>query len=237
MLKKCIDWLLPINCIVCGFTHNDFFCSDCLAELPWLKGYCYTCGTELPSETWAQQCGECLINPPPFERALILFSYRFPIPSLITQLKFQKKLRLAYPIGVLLAKKILEQYNAHNLTLPECIIPVPLHISRLRTRGYNQSVEIARPLKKLLDLPVDFLCVRRTRSTAPQSLLEIKDRQRNIKNVFQVTKPLPYRHVAILDDVITTAGTVSELAKVLKKAGVATIEVWCIARTELVRKG
>ena len=116
--------------------------------------------------------------------------------------------------------------------LPECIIPVPLHPQRLRVRGFNQALELARIIAKQLNIPLNYSLCQRDKSTPFQSGLSAKQRKQNLKNAFIVTKPHAYKHVAIFDDVVTTGTTVNELAKQLKNSGVETIEVWAIARTQ-----
>ena len=114
--------------------------------------------------------------------------------------------------------------------MPELIIPVPLHKSRLKERGFNQALELARPLGQRFGIPVDIQAIRRTRATAPQSGLDKKERRRNIRGAFELKgKPLA-RHIAIIDDVVTTGNTVNELARILRRGGATRVEVWAIAR-------
>jgi ComF family protein len=111
------------------------------------------------------------------------------------------------------------------------LVPVPLHPGRLAERGYNQALEIARVLGGGLDLPLDSRCCHRVAATPPQAGLDEVARRRNIRGAFAVHSPLPWSRVAIVDDVVTTGSTVSELARVLRRAGVREIEVWAAART------
>ena len=114
---------------------------------------------------------------------------------------------------------------------PQLIIPVPLHKKRLRERGYNQALELARPIEKRLQIPVDkYSCVR-VKQTAAQSLLPFDERQSNVRQAFAIRKPLAVKYVAIFDDILTTGSTVKELSQVLRKAGVTKIDVWCCAKT------
>lgn len=201
-----------------------------MPELPWLEPGCPICGIELRSLAATQLCGDCLIDPPPFSRSIILFSYDFPISSLILKLKFQQQLAYAKPLGMLLSQRVAKIYQQQNLQLPDCIIPVPLHPSRLRSRGYNQALEIARPLEKELNIPIDYQNVQRTIATAPQTLLSGHERQINVAKVFKINKKFHNDHVAIIDDVVTTFSTVIGLATALQKQGTRQIDVWCLAR-------
>jgi ComF family protein len=129
-------------------------------------------------------------------------------------------------LGTLLALYLRQSPAAR----PEVIIPMPLHPTRHRERGFNQSTELARPLSALLGIPVDEeLCVRR-RATEDQTLLPARARRRNVRGAFAVARIADVSHVAILDDVLTTLSTAAELARTLTRAGVSTVEVWAIAR-------
>jgi ComF family protein len=102
----------------------------------------------------------------------------------------------------------------------------------LRERGFNQALELARLIAAQLNIPVDYSLCQRDKATPFQSGLSARQRKRNLKNAFSMTKTVPYKHVAIFDDVVTTGTTVNELAKKLKQSGVQIVEVWAIARTE-----
>jgi ComF family protein len=115
--------------------------------------------------------------------------------------------------------------------MPELIVPVPLHRTRLRERGYNQAQEIARATAATLSLPLDPHCCERVLVTAPQTRLEKKARRRNVRGAFAVRYAPKAGHVAILDDVLTTGSTASELTKVLLQQGVQRVDLWAVART------
>ena len=122
---------------------------------------------------------------------------------------------------------------------PEIIIPVPLHKKRLKERGFNQSVQIALPISKKLDIKINTSICRRIKNTKAQSLISVEKRKNNVKNAFEVNfksrKPrdLKSKHIAIIDDVITTGNTVKNLKKTLLDAGFSKIDVWCCAKTDL----
>lgn len=116
---------------------------------------------------------------------------------------------------------------------PQCLIAVPLHPKRLRERGYNQALEIARPLAKSLAIKLENNLCQRVKHTPPQTDLKLKDRRVNLRHAFHINTIKHYRHIAIIDDVITTGQTVQELARVFRLAGVETIEVWAVARVKL----
>lgn len=115
-------------------------------------------------------------------------------------------------------------------SLPQLLVPVPLHPKRLRQRGFNQSLEIAKSLGRQLHIAVDKNALQRVIDTPSQHSLPYSQRRKNMKNAFQTTKPKLPSHIALIDDVLTSGHTVGEAAKVLQRCGVDTIEVWTIAR-------
>jgi ComF family protein len=132
----------------------------------------------------------------------------------------------------MLATLLLEHLLRSNREqLPQLLIPVPLHRKRLQERGFNQAVELARPLSRQLDIPLDFSSCRRVRDTRSQSELHVRERQRNVRGAFKLSGKIEADHVALLDDVVTTGSTVTALAKVLRRTGVGRVDVWALART------
>jgi ComF family protein len=231
-LNVIINYLFPKICCICKFNSGKDICEDCLRELPWLTRTCLTCAEPLTTEG-LEQCGECLITSPPIDICVILFRYAPPISSLITGLKFGKQLLYAIPLGNLLANELVTRYSLKGIPLPECIIPMPLSSHRIKTRGYNQAMELARPIQKRLKIRIQYKYSKRVKNTAPQTLLSRQERQANVKRAFAVAGKFTYQHVAIVDDVVTTFSTLYELAKVLKKQGVRRIDVWCVAKANL----
>lgn len=221
------DLCYPRRCVLCqGPASGRDLCTACAAELPWNEPACPRCAHPLPPGV-VGLCGHCQRQPPPFERALAAFRYAYPIDRLLQGLKFHQQLHLAPLLGDLLAERL----EARADPLPECLIPVPLHRRRLRTRGYNQALELARPLARRLGLALAPGVVQRLRATRVQSELKARERRANLRGAFRLQGPLAARHVAIVDDVVSTASTVGELARVLKRAGVERVEVWSCART------
>jgi ComF family protein len=170
-------------------------------------------------------CGRCLSQPPAYDRTYTPFIYQGAIRYLITHLKFGADYKNARLLGQLLAEHLHDTAER-----PDCIIPIPLHKSRYRERGFNQAIEIARILSKELQIPLDLDSCIRHRDTPHQIALPAKQRRKNMKNAFSLRKPITAQHVAIIDDVMTTGTTAHELAVVLKKSGVAKVDVWVCAR-------
>ena len=215
------------DCRLCSLPTDDAsgLCHGCLADLPWNHHACPRCGAGLANFV-ATACGQCLRHPPQFDSSHIPFRYAPPLIPFITGLKFHARLAEAR----FLAELFLCGFPTNALPLPECLIPVPLHAKRLRERGYNQALELTRLLSQRLHLPIENQIVQRRLHTQPQSELSGDTRRRNMRQAFQLKTPVVYRHVALIDDVVTTGSTVNELARVLRQAGVEMIQVWAIAR-------
>jgi len=211
------------NCVLCGTSTNQDFCESCMLDLPQLpENHCPICLWPVPT---SEICGACLNKPPAFTRTIAALRYTFPIDALIHALKYRTNLFLASILANLLIKKLKT-----TDILPDVIIPMPLHPIRLRERGFNQAMEISRYVSKSLGIIVLPDCCTRIKHTLPQTGLPWKDRQKNIRSAFDCTIDLSGKHVALVDDVMTTGATLNELAKTLRKRGVIEISNWIIAR-------
>jgi len=152
----------------------------------------------------------------------------------VMQLKFNHLLMNGRILGELLAENIEQKWYLQQ-PLPTRIIPIPLHSSRLKDRGFNQALEIARPIAQRLNIQIDQTSCQRQKFTVAQATLPATERQANIKNAFQMKGDFSGQHIAVLDDVITTGFTVSEFCRMLKKHGARRIDVWCCARAEMFK--
>lgn len=225
-LISSLSQLSSDQCQLCGEPnlHADELCDACWRDMPRFKSSCVRCGNELATATQSP-CGQCLEKPPAFDRVLASFAYDIPIRQLISRFKFIGQINLAPLLANSLLRTVLEdQANV------EAILPVPLHNSRLRARGFNQAVELARPLASALSLPILLTEVQRARQTEVQSSLSASQREQNLSGAFSMSRPLMQKRIAIVDDVMTTGSTAHELAKLLKANGAEYVEVWCIAR-------
>jgi len=184
--------------------------------------HCPTCA--LPTLA-GEVCGRCLQHPPTFDHAVAAFSYSFPIDQLIKALKFHERLILVEFLADELASCVTSQ--------PDCIVAVPLHPTRLRERGFNQSQLLASRISKRLGIPLLKDACQRIRDTPPQSSLPWKERDKNIRNAFsmQPNVEVQGKHVAIIDDVMTTGASLGEIARTLKQAGASEVSAWVVART------
>lgn len=221
-----LDFLLPQVCVVCKAKAENNLCAECRAQLPRINYGCARCGRELSQN--ALICGKCLTHPPPFTRTIAPFFYAAPIDQLVIALKFHGHLLNAKLLGELLAENVVENYR--DCPKPELIIPVPLHKTRLKERGFNQALEIAKPVAKKLNVPLGRYHCKRIKNTAAQTSLTADERRVNVKKAFAVTHKMP-AHIAVIDDVITTGSTITECCKALRRKGAATIDVWCCARS------
>lgn len=223
-----LSWLQgPARCYLChGRCGTGMLCGACRELLPGPRTACQRCGRGLARP--APVCGACLSRPPPYDSLCCPMEYRFPVDQLIQALKFNADL----VAGRLLARFLIEELAVRNNTLPMVILPVPLHPKRQRSRGFNQSGEIARHLGRALSLPVMEDRLERWRHDPPQSGLGGLHRRRNVRGAYRMRDaktPMP-ESVALVDDVVTTGSTIDAATAVLKSAGVRRVEVWAVAR-------
>lgn len=220
MRARLASLLFGGTCFLCRGAASGLLCDACEAELPRLHPpLCPRCA--LPSPR-GEACGRCLVAPPHYDATVAALEYAFPADVLIQALKFRGELALAPLLSGLLKQRIAPGEK------PDCVIPVPLSRQRLKARGYNQAVELARYLgdSKLL-----VSACERKRDTAPQLELPFEDRQRNVRGCFVSRESLDGSCVAVVDDVMTTGATLDEMARTLKDAGATRVVNWVVART------
>lgn len=236
LLKRLINYssrllqiCLPPTCVLCRHPAQraQNICYLCEQTLSSVAHSCQQCAH--PLSMGHLRCGVCLQNTPPFEYTFALFPYCEPISQLILGLKFQQKLTYAQTLGELLTKQIRTNWYKDK-PLPNVILPVPLHPRRLRERGFNQAVEIARPIAKALDIPVDLHGLKRTRQTTAQAELPAAARKSNVQHAFTACRDYYGQSIAVIDDVVTTGHTIRACCTELKRAGAGDIHVWCAAR-------
>lgn len=213
------------TCYLCRGASADALCAACTAELPYLAHpRCPSCG--LPG-TAGIRCGRCLAEPPAFDATIAAFAYAFPADVLVQGLKFRSELALAR----VLANELHAAVLAAPVIPVDLIVPVPLHDARLRERGYNQSMEIARGIASRLGVPLAAEVCARVRDTTAQLDLPWKARRENVRGAFSCAQALDGKTVAVVDDVMTTGATLAEVAATLKKFGAARVVNWVVART------
>jgi ComF family protein len=225
--------LLPCACALCGGESGDMLCHGChLQFFSARHRRCVCCALPLPADaSEARLCGACLRRPPAFDAAVAAADYAAPLEQLVLGLKFGHRLALA----PLLARMLGAACTASNIALPSLLTVVPLGRQRLTERGFNQAAEIARPLARLLHLPLDLGLLQRRRDTAPQALLHPDARRKNMRRAFMLDasrmQQVQGAHVGVVDDVMTTGATLNEAAVALKRCGAARVTALVFART------
>ena len=216
--------LLPQNCLLCGdMAHDQALCHHCLDHLPWHDTRaCPVCALPNPA---GELCGSCLTHPPAFDATVALLDFEFPVNALLRRYKYAGFLPVAELMGRLLADKLIDRPR------PDLVIPMPLHPTRLRERGFNQAVEIARVVCTQMGLSLALQASTRARPTPPQAGLVLTERKKNLRGAFTCQMDLSGQRVALMDDVMTTGTSLDELARCVKKAGAAQVECWVAART------
>jgi ComF family protein len=217
--------VLPYRCLLCGAAGDDGLdlCHDCAAELPRNPACCARCALPLPQPT--ALCGQCQRRAPPWDAAWVPFRYAWPLDRLESRFKFGADLAAGSVLSSLWLRA------PRPMDMPAWIVPVPLHVARLRVRGYNQSIELARTVSSRLNVPLRLDVLTRLRATPAQTELGALARRRNVRGAFAVRPNVAWpSHVALLDDVMTTGATLWECARVLKRAGVKRVDVWALAR-------
>lgn len=227
-----IQFLLPNHCLLCRMPIRAQvvatpLCPGCTRDLPWLGPACHSCGLPLAVGSVDLTCGRCQQHPPPFQRVHAPWRYDRPLDALILRMKFGADPAVAKTLGELLAISLAAQ----AMPRPDLLLPVPLHPRRLRQRGFNQALEIARPIARRLQLPIDTHGCTRRRDTRAQSDLPVQARRANVRGAFELNRRFERLHVTIIDDVMTSGYTVAELARQLRRHGAEQVSVWCCART------
>lgn len=234
-LMQYLQYILPNSCIVCGQAANRDYsiCKECEHELPRFRACCRHCGVELSGELSHNSCcSRCLLCPPNFDSCVAAFPYVSPINKLLTDFKFSARFDIGYSLSRVLARS----FNAHYVeaSKPELLLPVPLHPSRLLSRGFNQANEISNILSKHCQVPSSLNVLSKTRITEPQtSMASAKARKTNLRNAFRVNKISRLdgiKHIAIVDDVVTTMATAEAISRTLREQLDCRIDVWSLAR-------
>lgn len=235
LLHALLDVILPPLCHIChSFIPNAgklHICPACRDGLPLVAApLCPICGISFIGAGGDHLCGACLTHPPHFDSARAHFLYEGAIRELIHSFKYNYHTQLRNP----LAHLALEGMRGFLTDCePHLIVPVPLHCSRLRQRGFNQAVLLGRVISSQLSLPMLPEALARTRQTEPQIKLSSTERRLNVKGAFKVNRAdhIAGKRILLLDDVMTTGSTMNECAKELKKAGAEVVIAATVART------
>ena len=210
------------SCFLCRGKADALLCAPCDADLPRLgRELCPRCALASPA---GAVCGRCLTQPPAYDATQAAFAYAFPADALIQALKFRGELALAPLLGAFLSERV-------SGIGVDCLVPVPLSPQRLRSRGYNQALEIARRVSAALGTRLIPELCERSRDTAVQMELPLEERAKNVRGAFHCPGIVGGKTIAVLDDVMTTGATLEEVAATLKRAGAARVVNWVVART------
>lgn len=215
--------LLGDRCPACTDVSSAGFCARCRAELAHVPRPCPGCGLPLPASVCPRQAFRWRLD-----AVVAPLEYAEPVDGYIQALKFAGRRHLGRALGELLVEAVRATAASRHV---EVIVPVPLHRRRFLERGYNQAVEVARPVAAALRIHCYVAGIRRQRATSAQAKLTASERQANLRSAFSVTRNLTGLHVAIVDDVITTGATVNALARELKRAGASSVQAWAVARS------
>jgi len=236
-LRQLTFSLLPSQCLLCACVlKGDLLCESCHYDLPYAysKNLCQQCG--LPINSVGNFCGYCLDHPPAFSRSFIPFTYAYPVDNLIHKFKYYRHLTCGKLLGRLLAEHLAHcAQEDERWQTPDIIIPVPMHWLRRWQRGFNQAEILSQYAAHALDIPVETRIIQRTLRTSVQKELTRTERQKNLRKAFSIAENnkllVKDKHIALVDDVVTTTATVRELSQLLVKAGARDVQIWALART------
>ena len=233
--RALVDFFFPPKCQLCGAnmgdSPDDRPCLLCLEQIKFFSHpQCPRCGLSFTTSFEEDHlCSGCLTEERYFTKARAIGSYEGPLLEAISRFKYRGSSRLARPLGTLLAEFQDPEFSFAAFTV---VLPVPLHPQRLKQRGYNQSLLLARRISRLRSIPLNFTALLRVRHTQPQTLLSGPERHKNISGAFEVrcSEAIAGEKILLIDDVFTTGATVQECSKVLLHAGAAEVHVLTLAR-------
>lgn len=237
-----LDWLYPPRCRFCAEIilgqDEQCFCPACHQKIRLVSHpLCTACGRPfLDGAGDDHLCGACLVRTPHFLQARAWACYpsegleAHPLREVVQEFKYGRKVALGKPLGRLMARGCLDFFPRHVV---DTIVPVPLHPKRLRWRGFNQAVILAREVSRLWRVPMDPFILLRSRETPPQTQLTEEERRRNVRGVFTATpqKSVEGKTLLLVDDIYTSGATVNECSRTLIRAGAKAVHVLTLART------
>ena len=226
--------MFPPRCMACGILlvgpRDESFCPACFSLIRFVASpFCPCCGIPLSGAGADHLCGDCILLPPPFSLARAVACYESVLLDAIHVFKYKGKIATGEILGKMMAGHVYPGFNIADYSL---IVPVPLHLKRLRERGFNQAVILAKEISKRFSIPMDFMSLKRQTFTAPQVNLGKDQRRANVRGAFIVRdgKKIEGRRIILVDDVYTTGSTVKECAGVLMKHKAMEVAVLTLAR-------
>jgi ComF family protein len=235
ILRDISSVIFPPQCLGCAEIlnpgENRIFCLACEAKVDIINGaICSVCGISFPdSPSPGHRCGDCIENKPFFSCARAVFSYESLILEAIHRFKYHRDLAVGETLASFMADFAFPDINFPEYTM---IMPVPLHVKKLRQRGFNQSLILAKAIGKRHKIPVDFSLLKRHKFTESQTGMTKDERRKNIKGAFEITawEKIAGQNIILVDDVFTTGATANECAKTLLKAKAQKVAVLTLAR-------
>jgi ComF family protein len=237
-----VDWLYPPRCRACGGRiagrDSEYLCAACRPQIHLVSHpLCSVCGRPfLDASGEDHLCAACLTRMPHFVQGRAWACYprdegtEHPLRQVVQKFKYGRKVSLGKPLGRLMAQGCREFLSEFSI---DVVIPVPLHPARLRWRGFNQSLLLARQVSRIYNVPMDAFVLYRNRETPPQTQLSEEDRRKNVRGAFATypEKSLKGINVLLVDDVYTSGATVNECSRVLTRDGAKRVYVLTLART------
>jgi len=221
-----LSFFLPQSCFLCGAMSENLLCPACHQDLPYPPHTCSICACPLPKEI--DICAQCMREPPHFDLIKSALRYDYPANKLIYAAKYKQNFTVLKYLGRVMAETF------RRYPQPDVLLPVPLHPHALRARGFNQAVELAKVISRDCQIPLAREAAHCIRNKRKQTRLSAQQRKSNVRGSFVVaTLPKPWRHIVLIDDVVTTGATVNELARMCRRAGAQRIDVWCCMRNQL----
>ena len=226
LLRTLPRW--PSQCAICHSWPSQRVCEACVQRFAQPRPRCHSCALAVPEGV--RQCGACLLQPPPLHRCLAALDYAYPWAEVLAAFKFQGDPGWARALAPLLRST---PWVEPTLEAADVVLPIPLATPRLRERGFNQALMVARWLSKALEIPYHEHALLRPYETVAQQDLDAKARKRNLLNAFALAPDahVAGQHLALVDDVLTTGATAHSLARLLIGAGARQVDVYCLART------
>jgi ComF family protein len=235
LVRSIIDFCFPALCLLCrkflSTPAEQHVCAACLDAFPFIRGVlCPRCGIPFVSQEGSDHlCSRCISKTPFYDSARSIGVYAGVLRHAIHQFKYDHRSLLSVPLGAMLSEQGRAVLKTHEY---DVIMPVLLHPRRVRQRGFNQSLSLARTVAQAWGIAIEREGLKRTRWTDPQTMLPEKDRVRNVRGAFAYQgQGVTRKTVLLIDDVYTSGSTVNECAKVLKKQGAGRVDVLTLART------
>ena len=231
--QEFFDFLFPERCVACNkyITNTQRICTTCLLSIRYISPpVCLRCGIPFNFDMGSDRlCGICLTSRVYFNKARAIGFYEGVLQEVVHRFKYNGKTLLAGILGALMLNHNLDSMDIKRY---DFLVPVPLHRKRLKERGFNQALSLARYVGKRCGVPVDYLSLKRVRWEEPQINLNKNERTRNVKGAFSLNNKNRFQHrnILLIDDVYTSGATVNECAKVLTKGGAAGVDVLTVCR-------